>query len=253
MPSFFARLKPTLYFFVFKLLLIGVAIAMLWLDIKVFHTDMLEISFTEITQEAMLFACALLFWFAPTAGERPGFNYLTAGFFACLLMRELDGLFDPISHSAWCWPFLAIAVFAVVNALHAKRRPQTLRMLESFVSTPVFATLSTGFAVLMFSRVFGMGSFWHEVLGAGYARVAKTTVEEGVELLAYSMWFAASVEHYVQARAERARATEAQTSAGETPASIDAQRLHVVRSGAKLVTDTDTAQQSPQPRSHQGR
>lgn len=197
---FFSRLKPTLYSFLLKLVMLSIAFLMVWLDIAVFHTDILEMSFTEITQELMLFACAILFWYARPGDQRTGLNYLTAGFFGCLLMRELDGLFDPVSHSAWCWPFMMVAIWAVFNALKASARAQTAAALESFFSSPAFATISTGFAVLLFSRVFGMGSFWHSVLGAGYERLAKTTVEEGIELLSYGLWLAAAIEYCVQAR-----------------------------------------------------
>lgn len=205
---FFSRLKPTIYSFLLKLVMVSIAFSMVWLDIAVFHTDILEISFTEITQEIMLFACAMLFWWARPGGHRNGFNYLTAGFFGCLLMRELDGLFDPISHSAWCWPFMFIAIWAVFNALNTTARARTFAALESFIHSPAFATISTGFAVLLFSRVFGMGSFWHLVLGPGYERLAKTTVEEGVELLSYGIWLAASIEYYVHARFTRVAAAQ---------------------------------------------
>lgn len=199
MTPFFSRLKTPLCFFGLKLLLIGFTLWMIWLDIAVFHTQILEISFTEVSQELMLFACALLFGCAPNKDGR-GFNFLAAGFFGCLLMRELDGLFDPISHSAWCAPFLMIAGVALFKGFRKPNRAQTLAQLEAFFASPIFATMSTGFAILLFSRVFGMGSLWHLVLGEGYERLAKTTVEEGIELLAYSMWFAASIEYFVRAR-----------------------------------------------------
>ncbi|WP_296187427.1 hypothetical protein [Pseudomonas sp. UBA1879] len=190
----------------FRLVLTGIVFGMLWLDLAVFHTDILEISFTEITQEILLFACALLFWFAPGMAEQRGFNIIAGGFFACLLMRELDGLFDPISHSAWCWPFSLIALVCCFKAFRASRRTETFAALAAFTRTPGFGTMATGLGVLVFSRVFGMGSLWHLILTEGYARLAKTTVEEGVELLAYSMWFAASVEYYALSRKAHAQA-----------------------------------------------
>jgi len=64
-------------------------------SINVFHTQIQEISFTEITQELMLIACAMLFWLLRADTGRAGFNTLAGGFFACLLMRELDGLSTP--------------------------------------------------------------------------------------------------------------------------------------------------------------
>lgn len=183
-----------------KLVLTGVALSMIWLDIAVFNTHLLEASFVEVAQEIMLFLCALLFLAGTGIPNKKGFSVLVCGFFACLLMRELDGLFDPISHSAWCWPFTAIAMVSIAFAFNAKNRQETLVALADFARTRAFGTMTTGLSILIFSRIFGMGSFWHLVLNEGYVRLAKTTVEEGIELLTYSMWLASSIEHFVIAR-----------------------------------------------------
>jgi hypothetical protein len=183
-----------------RLVLVGVAFAMLWLDIAVYRTDILEVSFTEITQELMLFVCAMLFWLAAGSAQQRGFKILAGGFFACLLMRELDGLFDPISHSAWCWPFSLIALICMGLAFRPANRADTFQALAAFTRTPAFGALSTGLAVLVFSRIFGMGALWHLILDDGYARLAKTTVEEGIELLTYAMWTAASIEYFLAQR-----------------------------------------------------
>jgi hypothetical protein len=113
-------LKYSLLFALAKCSIAGLSFAMVWLDIAVFHTEILEISFTEITQELMLTLCAVMFWTAPGRDRKGGFEFLTAGFFTCLLIRELDGLLDPISHSAWLWPFLAVAAIAIGNAGSAR-------------------------------------------------------------------------------------------------------------------------------------
>lgn len=48
-----------------------VSLSMILGDIAVFDTQMLETSLTEITQELMLFVCALVFWHrAGIAGQR---------------------------------------------------------------------------------------------------------------------------------------------------------------------------------------
>lgn len=179
-----------------KLALTCIASSMIWLDIVAFKTNILEISFVEISQETMLFLCAALFLAGISTSEKKGFSILVSGFFACLLMRELDGLLDPISHSAWCWPFTAIATVSIGLAFNKKNRQETLVALASFARTRVFGTMTTGLSILVFSRVFGMGDFWHLVLSEGYMRLAKTTVEEGIELLTYSMWLAASIEYF---------------------------------------------------------
>jgi hypothetical protein len=81
-------------------------------------------------------------------------------------------------------------------------KTDTLAALAQFIRTPAFGAVATGLGVLIFSRVFGMGDLWHLILKDGYARLAKTTVEEGVELLTYALWLAACIEHaYAMARA----------------------------------------------------
>lgn len=202
-------LKTASFGVLLRLALIGIAFGMIWLDIAVFKTEILEISFTEITQEIMLFVCALLFWLAPGSVQQQGFRVLAGGFFACLLMRELDGLFDPVSHSAWCWPFSIIALICIAVGVKSSNRSNTFEALAAFARTPSFGALSTGLGVLVFSRIFGMGALWHLILNDGYARLAKTTVEEGIELLAYSMWLAASIEYFLLQRAAQTRKTEA--------------------------------------------
>lgn len=206
MPLIFKDLKNASLMFLLKLVLTGIIFGMIWLDIAVFDTQLLEVSFTEITQELLLFACALLFWLSPASDGQKGFNNLVAGFFACLLIRELDGLFDPISHSAWCWPFLLIAITSLTIAFKPANRQDTLRALAAFTRTPAFGTISTGLCVLVFSRVFGMGALWHLILDDGYARLAKTAVEEGIELMTYAMWLSASVGYWLQQRSVAADA-----------------------------------------------
>lgn len=48
--------------------------------------------------------------------------------------------------------------------------------------------------LLVFSRLFGMGSFWHNIMGADYVREVKIIAEEGTELLAYCLIAFASVK-----------------------------------------------------------
>lgn len=140
-----------------RLGLVGVAFVMLWLDIAVFRTEILEVSFTEITQELMLCACALLFWMAPGPKPQRGFKILAGGFFACLLMRELDGLFDPISHSAWCWPFSLIAMVCTGYAFKRSNRVDTFEALAVFSRTPAFGALSNRFGCNGFLTDFRYG------------------------------------------------------------------------------------------------
>lgn len=120
-------------------------------------------------------------------------------------MRELDGLFDPISHSTWCWPFSLIELVCIWKAFKPGEGKSSFEALATFTRASMFGSMRTGLGVLIFSRIFGMVALWHIILSDGYARLAKTTVEEGIELLTYSMWLSAAIEYYL---AQRASVTE---------------------------------------------
>jgi hypothetical protein len=47
--------------------------------------------------------------------------------------------------------------------------------------------------LMIFSRLFGMGDLWEHLLQGGYARAAKNTAEEGIELVSYTLIACASV------------------------------------------------------------
>lgn len=89
---------------------------MVFIDILVARTDILETSFTEISQEIMLAIIAGLFWLSAHQPGQCGVGILIGGFFACMLIREPDGLFDPIRHSFWLWPALLAAGTCVYKA-----------------------------------------------------------------------------------------------------------------------------------------
>ncbi len=114
------------------------------------------------------------------------FALLTAGFFSCLLIRELDAFFDEIVHGFWKYPAILLAAITV---FYASRSPtETIRGLAFFVQTPYFGIVATGMALLMvFSRLFGMGIFWEMVMDDNYQRIVKNLVEEGTELMAYTI------------------------------------------------------------------
>ena len=193
------QLKKTGIFFLLFIALVCAGFALIYLDIAIANTQMLEVSFTEIGQELMLAICAGLFWLSRGTDAQKGLNALAGGFFACMLIRELDGLFDPISHSFWLWPALATAAICIFKAVGKRdSRLQTLSALANFTRQASFTMIVAGLGVLVFSRIFGMGTLWHHILQEGYQRLAKTTTEEGLELLAYCLFITGSLQHYVQ-------------------------------------------------------
>ena len=182
------------------------SVAMVFVDIFIAKTDILETSFTEVSQEAMLALIAGLFWLSAREPGQRGVGILIGGFFACMLIRELDGLFDPISHSFWLWPALLTAGTCVYRALGYKGAwRDVVSGLARFSVRPAFGFIMAGLLVLIFSRLFGMGSLWHGILQEGYARLAKTTVEEGVELLAYSICLGGALDYFLELRRDLSR------------------------------------------------
>lgn len=177
--------------------LVLLGIGMIFIDIFIVKTRVLEASFTEISQELILALITCLFWMSSRQPGQRGIGILVGGFFACMLIRELDGLFDPISYGFWLWPALIMAgtcLFLAFGKKHARR--ETLSGLAEFSARPSFGLIMSGLAVLVFSRLFGMGFLWHGILHDGYARLAKTTVEEGLELLAYCISLGGTLDYY---------------------------------------------------------
>jgi len=65
-----------------------------------------------------------------------------------------------------------------------------------FMSEPSFGVFMSGLLVLIiFSRLFGYGPFWKEILDLGQYRMVKTIVEEGVELMGYFLLLISSIEY----------------------------------------------------------
>lgn len=170
-------------FAVFMSAMMGlVFIDVVWMDNAV-----QEVSFTEIAQELILAAVALLFW--RRAGDnvalRPA-RLLVAGFFGCMLIRELDFLFDLIEHGCWFWFALVLTLISVIGAL---RHPRfLLSSLAEFVRHPSWGMMTAGLlSVLVFSRLFGMNVLWQHLLPDGGSRTVKNMAEEGSELLGYTL------------------------------------------------------------------
>lgn len=193
------QLKKASVSFLLFIALIGAAFGLIYLDIAVADTQLLETSFTEIAQELMLATCAVLFWASRGALEHKSFNALAGGLFACMFIRELDGLFDPISHSFWLWPALATAAVCLLKGFGTHdSRANSISALARFSRSSSFSMIVAGFGVLVFSRIFGMGTLWHQILQEGYQRMAKTMVEEGLELIAYCIFLTGSIQYYFQ-------------------------------------------------------
>jgi len=180
-----------LFFAVF----ITLMMSSVYIDVNWMHNALYESSITELAQEVMLALIAGGFYFS--ASRRPelrGALILIGGFYTCMLIRELDFIFDMIFHGSW-------VIFALLTALAslatAMKSPESiLSGLVRFTGHKTWLMTATGLLiVLVFSRLFGMHQLWQNLMLDGYNRVVKNMAEEGTELLGYSICFLASANY----------------------------------------------------------
>lgn len=190
--------------------------AMVYIDVNWMNDALHETSFTEATQEGMLALIAALFFF--TAAQRPQQRsalILIGGFYSCMLIREMDFLFDLVQHGAWVW--FALATTAACFALALRQPRQILPGLAALLQHRSWQMMAAGLlAVLVFSRLFGMHQLWQHLMLDGYNRVVKNMAEEGSELFGYSLCLLASVRYVWQTRPQRSAVRAARSVTGAT-------------------------------------
>ena len=167
-------------------------------DVIYFGTAVNETSATERVQETLILLSSLIYaWAAYKRPKNRGSLILIAGLFGCMFIREQDVVFDRIQHGAWVYPAWSLALFSMWLAARYKHtiKPTVLK----FRKQAFFAYLSLGFFILIgFSRLFGTGALWDEVVpGFSDGRI-KTAVQEGLELLGYALIFYSAVVYSVQ-------------------------------------------------------
>ncbi|HBR8053231.1 TPA: transporter, partial [Klebsiella pneumoniae] len=97
-------LLRSLLFFLGAAVAAALAVLCLWVDIRVFGNDIPEVSLTEVVQESVLAVIVLVhLLLARKYAHLRYSNILIGGFFLAMLIRELDGLFDLLSHGSWVW------------------------------------------------------------------------------------------------------------------------------------------------------
>ncbi|OQP32147.1 hypothetical protein [Pantoea latae] len=196
--------------FLFATLFLVAMMSAIYIDVNWMNDAMHETSLTETLQEVMLASVAVMFFLSSRrrAAQR-GALILIGGFYSCMLIRELDFVFDVVEHGSWVWFALATAAASLALALRAPRG--TLEGLVAFVTHRSWLMTASGLLiVLVFSRLFGMHQLWQHLMLDGYNRVVKNIAEEGTELLGYSICWLASVLYLWQTRPARAAATAAE-------------------------------------------
>lgn len=188
------------YTFLFEFLALSLLMLLVpvsvFTDITILENELSELSITEFLQEFFILVSAIVFYkLSLKQLESKGFFILISGLFTLMFIREGDYFLDMIAHGFWKFPALLILIITGYYAL--KNKKTILQPLLKYTNTRNFAYLLMGFLVIIvFSRVFGTGSLWREIMGEDYKHVYKTIIQEGLELFGYVFVFYGSLLVY---------------------------------------------------------
>ncbi|MFO7339024.1 MAG: hypothetical protein C0P65_004290 [Lysobacteraceae bacterium] len=190
-------------------LVMATPVALLYADIHWLRNSVGEWSLVELTQLGFLTTTVLAFVRLARAREdERGFAVLAAAFFACMLVRELDAVWDLLFRGLWS--LLVTAVAAAGLGYAVRHRRSTLAALARFLVSRSAAVMTVGLVLLLvYSRLFGMTSLWHGLLAEHYVRVFKNAAEECTELLGYTLIMASALAYAAQRVRERRKADAA--------------------------------------------
>lgn len=188
-------------FILISLLSAGVIIT-INIDYFVLENGLSERSLTELFQQLLLLASIGVFsWSATKVAESRTLFILVAGFFGCMFLRELDFYFDMIVHGFWFYPTLLLASSVILYSV--KHSADLISSVRSFGQTNAYFNILVGLVIiLIFSRLFGSGTLWKEVMNEDYQHLYKTIIQEGLELFGYVFIFIGS---FHQLRAVQSR------------------------------------------------
>ncbi|WP_151948136.1 beta-carotene 15,15'-monooxygenase [Aliarcobacter butzleri] len=157
------------------------------IDIKFFGTFNHESSLIEWFQLLCLFLTITIF--TRLSFKIPNLkraSMLIAAFYLVLFIRENDDIFDLVYHGFWAPWAGFVALIAIIYTF--KDWKKGVLELATYLKIPDMKLMifSVMFLVV-FSRLFGMGSFWKYVMKDNYVYEVKAMIEEGTELLAYGL------------------------------------------------------------------
>lgn len=187
-------------FFVFAIIVAVIFIAPL-ADILILKNGIAEISLTELLQELNLLIIAAIYFYL--AAKHPDIRFgsiLIAGFFSCLLIRELDFISDRSEMLSWFHFVVAVAGSCIYLAL--KNRKNAVYGLAHFSKSESYYIMVCGLVtVLVFSRLFGMKIIWQALMDDGYIRLVKNAAEEVTELFGYTVCMISAVKYCIYTNA----------------------------------------------------
>lgn len=178
-------------FILISLLSAGV-ITTIKIDFFFLENNLSERSLTELFQQLLLLASTAIFmWSANKVEESRTLFVLVSGFFGCMFLRELDYYFDMIVHGFWFYPTIILARLAITYAV--KNNATLVSSVREFSQSNAYFNILVGLVIIMiFSRLFGSGTLWKEVMNDDYHHIYKTIIQEGLELFGYIFLFIVS-------------------------------------------------------------
>ena len=187
------QVKYLLFDFLALAILMALIPFFISIDITVLKNELSETSITEFMQEFFILISAIIFYKASSKEpESKGIFILLAGLFTMMFIREGDYYLDTIFHGFWKLP---VAIVLIATLYYAFKNKTTIfKPLLTHSQTKKFTYILIGFLIIIiFSRLFGTGSLWRDIMGDNYHHLYKTVIQEGLELFGYSLIFYGSM------------------------------------------------------------
>lgn len=152
-----------------------------------------ERSVTETLQNVMILITLCHFYKMAKSKALQQASLLFFGFFMVLLIRESDYWLDYITHGFWFYPAILVTLTALM--CFTRNVKHNVAQLAQLLSIPAMNKVLIGIVLLItFSRLFGTGSFWQQVLKLDDPYLVKNIIQEGLELLCYCLIMLGSFE-----------------------------------------------------------
>lgn len=169
------------------LVLMTLVFSAYYLDIFIFQHGMPENSMTEFFQSlCLIFVVSCFLTTMRKHDKSKGLWLILVTLFLLMLIREQDHYLDSVYHGFWKIP-AAIVFFVGSVAIVCNKNtiiPPLLHHYQNHRFTYIFIGL---FLLVIFSRVFGSGVIWRELMGSDYSIIYKSVIQEGLELLGYCL------------------------------------------------------------------
>jgi len=155
-----------------------------------------EHSYTEWGQVVMLIMIiGLFFWSTKLDKDKQAASIAVAGFFTISLIREFDMHLDLVFDGLW--QIIALVTLLITILLVYRQKAFFKASVIYLFKTTAFGFIAAGFlTTFVFSRLYGRGTFWKQIMEDGYMRTVKNASEESIELLGYAIIFFGAIEYF---------------------------------------------------------